>query len=236
MLQDHIWKAYCSRSIEQTRSWKVCISNMVLEHIWHRKFFRVLVVHKSRPKSPKSVLLDLLEHTPTGSTVQWSWNSMPRPVMRVDPTLCRESYFQFPWNWVKYSGCHKHCQISIHQLEMCKCLRDGGVINNLVCRRFDQWEQRSGLSLGLGWIRRATFYMKSLPVSAMALLWDLVITKDWGESTEHILFFNLYFSNFQELKVVFLFWTQTILFKGVKIFWQIISTKHLYLFKLWYGP
>ena len=105
---------------------------------------------------------------------------MPRPVMWVDPDTLQGKLFQFPWNWVKYSGCHKHCQISIHQLEMCKCSHDGGAINNLVCRRFDQWEQRSGLSLGLGMDTSSNFLYEKFTSLSNGSLWDLVITKDWG--------------------------------------------------------
>ena len=56
-----------------------------------------------------------------------------RLVMWVARTLCRESYFQFPWNWGKYSATNLgHIAIHPFILEMWKCSCDGCVINNLL--------------------------------------------------------------------------------------------------------
>ena len=67
-----IWKNFinqiCSRTISENYTapeayrkhapGTVCTSNMVLEHIWLKKFFQIIngLDHESRPKSPKSSL------------------------------------------------------------------------------------------------------------------------------------------------------------------------------------
>ena len=42
MLQDHIRTAYYSRAYSKHALGAVCISNMVLEHIWLRTFFQII--------------------------------------------------------------------------------------------------------------------------------------------------------------------------------------------------
>ena len=64
MLQDHIWKHTAPEAHSKHAPGAVCISNMVLEHIWLRKFFQIIngpgacgPDHKLRSKSPKKALL-----------------------------------------------------------------------------------------------------------------------------------------------------------------------------------
>ena len=104
---------------------------------------------------------------------------MRRQVAQMDLTLCRESYFQFPQNWGKYSATNIG-QITIHLffLEMCKRSYDGDVISNLVCRRFDQWEQWLGLSLE--WIGRSNFLCKVYQSHNCAALHGTWLSQDWG--------------------------------------------------------
>ena len=74
-------------------------------------------------------------------------------VIRVDPYTSYGKSLSVPRNWGKYSSTNNG-QIAIH-LETC-CHASvhvkAVIINNLVCRRYDQWEQQlSGLSLE--WIK-----------------------------------------------------------------------------------
>ena len=100
------------------------------------------------------------------------------------PTLCRESHFQLPQNWGNYSTTNIG-KIAIHVfiLQVCKHSHDSDVLNNFVCRCFDQSELGSGLIVECIHLSHILCKVYQSCHSRGSLL-DLVITQDRrGQST-----------------------------------------------------
>ena len=76
---------------------------------------------------------------------------------------------------------HKHWSDSIHRFTLDRhesIYGDGCVINNVVCHRFDQWEQRPGCHLE--WIRQSHFLCKVYQSRCWLLVQLFVGSRDYS--------------------------------------------------------
>ena len=100
---------------------------------------------------------------PSGPTVQRSlndWNSTLRLATRVDPYTLQGKLLPVPLKSIEVLRLKRRQDRNscVHPTDMQAFVYEGGVINNLVCRRFDQWELRSALIIEL--IQRRKFLCK----------------------------------------------------------------------------
>ena len=101
---------------------------------------------------------------------------MPSPLTCVDPYTLQGKSLPVHLNWRYFATSIGKITTHVFILQTCKHSHDGGVITNLVCHHFDQWELWLGLIVE--WIRRSNFLCKSH--CWCGHLSELAITWDWG--------------------------------------------------------